>query len=208
MDQQDELQAAINNITNGDSGAAGGSDVVSEIENKVAGGVKTDAAATLGEMAIPAAPEMPKNESPAPASADISGFGAMGASNFGAENVNEMAAPSISGFGASANKAVDASANSPKIEITPQKAMYGDPDLDRVKSNALNEIRPILETVDIPFEKKFMIYKDIIELTDDKSCIEPAYNCARQIVDEKTRAESLLYIIEIIDDLGVKVPKA
>ena len=97
-------------------------------------------------------------------------------------------------------------AEASKIEMTPQKAMYGDPDLDRVKINALNEIRPILETVDILPEKKFTIYKDIIELTDDKACIEPAYNAARQIADEKERAEALLYIIEIIDDLGVKMP--
>lgn len=97
-------------------------------------------------------------------------------------------------------------AEASKIEMAPQKAMYGDPDLDRVKINALNEIRPILETVDILPEKKFTIYKDIIELTDDKACIEPAYNAARQITDEKERAEALLYIIEIIDDLGVKMP--
>ena len=152
MDQtQDELQAAINNIASGAAGAAG-SDIVSQIENKVAG-------------------EMPTIETAAPA-----------------------AAPTMQ-------------IETPQIEMTPQKAMYGDPDLDRVKINALNEIRPILESVDIPFEKKFIIYKDIIELTDDKSCIEPAYNAARQIADEKTRAESLLYIIEIIDSLGIKMPE-
>lgn len=151
MDQnQDELQAAINNITNANAGAGSdtSNDIVSQIENKV----------SAETVAAPApAPE------PAP------------------EPVQ-------------------------KIEMTPQKAMYGDPDLDRVKINALNEIRPILENVDIAPEKKFVIYKDIIELTDDKACIEPAYNSARKIVDEKTRAEALLYIIEIIDELGVKMP--
>ncbi len=157
MDQkQDELQAAINNITNGDNGAASATDdIVSQIENNVAANTEKVEFEVAPQVEIEATPEQ--------------------------------------GNGT--------------IEITPQKAMYGDPDLDRVKSNALNEIRPILETVDIPFEKKFMIYKDIIELTGDKGCIEPAYNAARQIADEKTRAESLLYIIEIIDELGVKMPK-
>lgn len=158
MDQkQDELQAAIDNITNASAAVAGStsSDVVSQIENKVAD----------------AGPETVSAQSAEPAGND-------------------------------AIKEAEAS----KIEMTPQKAMYGDPDLDRVKINALNEIRPILETVDILPEKKFTIYKDIIELTDDKACIEPAYNAARQIVDEKERAEALLYIIEIIDDLGVKMP--
>lgn len=150
---QDELQAAINNITNAGTAVAGGNsnDIVSQIENKIA------ETPTI-EPAVSATPEV----EPAPAQ---------------------------------------------QIEMPPQKAMYGDPDLDRVKINALNEIRPILETADIPAEKKFTIYKDIIELTDDKACIEPAYNAARQIADEKARAEGLLYIIEIIDDLGVKMPE-
>ena len=158
MDQkQDELQAAIDNITNASAAVADSTsnDVVSQIENKVAD----------------AGPEIVSAQSAEPA-------------------------------GDKAIKEAEAS----KIEMTLQKAMYGDPDLDRVKINALNEIRPILETVDILPEKKFTIYKDIIELTDDKACIEPAYNAARQIADEKERAEALLYIIEIIDDLGVKMP--
>ena len=155
--KQDELQAAIDNITNASAAVADSTsnDVVSQIENKVAD----------------AGPEIVSAQSAEPA-------------------------------GDKAIKEAEAS----KIEMTPQKAMYGDPDLDRVKINALNEIRPILETVDILPEKKFTIYKDIIELTDDKACIEPAYNAARQIADEKERAEALLYIIEIIDDLGVKMP--
>ena len=158
MDQkQDELQAAIDNITNASAAVADSTsnDVVSQIENKVAD----------------AGPEIVSAQSAEPA---------------GDKEIKE--------------------AEASKIEMTPQKAMYGDPDLDRVKINALNEIRPILETVDILPEKKFTIYKDIIELTDDKACIEPAYNAARQIADEKERAEALLYIIEIIDDLGVKMP--
>ena len=158
MDQkQDELQAAIDNITTASAAVADSTsnDVVSQIENKVAD----------------AGPEIVSAQSAEPAE----------------------------------DKAIK-EAEASKIEMTPQKAMYGDPDLDRVKINALNEIRPILETVDILPEKKFTIYKDIIELTDDKACIEPAYNAARQIADEKERAEALLYIIEIIDDLGVKMP--
>lgn len=153
MDQnQDELQAAINSITNQNSGAAGGSnDVVSQVTNKVADG--------LGAPAAPAVPE-----TPAMPPAD---GGMMGA----------------------------------------ERAMYGDPDLDRVKSMALSDLRPILEKIDIAPEKKFMIYKDIIELTDDKACIEPAYNAAKQIQDDVKRAESLVYVVEFIDKLGIPMPK-
>lgn len=83
------------------------------------------------------------------------------------------------------------------------KAAYGDPDLARVKASALSDLRPILETVDISVEKKFMIYKEIIDLTDDKACIELAYNAAKQIEDDKARAEALLYIVDAIDRLGI-----
>ena len=201
---QDELQAAINNITNGD-GAAANNDVVSQIENKVSGVAPTmpdKVAMPSGEVDVEPVEQFTNG------AFNISGASANSASNK-ATAPAVFSAPSINGQsnGAMAmnEPKQDKMGASNRIELNPQRAMYGDPDLDRVKTNALNEIRPILETVDIPFEKKFMIYKDIIELTDDKACIEPAYNAARQIPDDKTRAEALLYIIEIIDDLGIKM---
>jgi hypothetical protein len=156
---QDELQAAINSITNGGAAAAG-ADPVAEIANKVAAEEKPAAAAVLPPApapAVPAAPAMPSQ---------------------------------IDGI---------------PVE---QRAMYGDPDLDKVKSMALSDLRPLLEKVDIAPEKKFMIYKDIIMLTDDKACIEPAYNAARQIMDEKAKGEALVYIVECIDRLGIQMSLA
>ncbi|MCR5572782.1 MAG: hypothetical protein K6F57_03340 [Candidatus Saccharibacteria bacterium] len=149
---QDELQAAINSITNG--GAAAGADPVAEIANKVAG-ESANPLPPAPAPAVPAAPAMPSQ---------------------------------IDG-----------------IPVEPQKAMYGDPDLDKVKSMALSDLRPLLEKVDIPADKKFMIYKDIIMLTEDKACIEPAYNAARQILDEKAKGEALVYIVECIDKLGIQM---
>ena len=63
----------------------------------------------------------------------------------------------------------------------------------------------LVGAVDIPADKKFMIYKDIIMLTEDKACIEPAYNAARQILDEKAKGEALVYIVECIDKLGIQM---
>ncbi len=150
---QDELQAAINSITNG--GAAAGADPVAEIANKVAGETAANPLPPAPAPAVPATPAMPSQ---------------------------------IDG-----------------IPVEPQKAMYGDPDLDKVKSMALSDLRPLLEKVDIPADKKFMIYKDIIMLTEDKACIEPAYNAARQILDEKAKGEALVYIVECIDKLGIQM---
>ncbi len=89
--------------------------------------------------------------------------------------------------------------------IASGKAVYGDPDLDRVKSMALSDLRPIIESVDIEPAKKFKIYKEIIDLTEDKACIEPAYNAAKNIDEQKAKAEALLYIVEAIDKLGIPV---
>ena len=147
----DELQQAINSITNGGA-ASGATDVVSQVENSVA--------AAAPEAAAPAA---------AP----------------------EAAAPAVEA--------------APIVPIESMKAQYGDPDLDKVKTMALSDLRPILEKVDIPAEKKFMIYKDILELTEDKACIEPAYNAARGIADEKAKGEALVFIVECIDKLGIQM---
>lgn len=141
----DELQQAINSITNGGAPAGGATDVVSQIENQVAGGAAAPEAAAAPAAATPAAP------------------------------------------------------------IEPMKAQYGDPDLDKVKSMALSDLRPILDKVDIAPEKKFMIYKDILELTEDKACIEPAYNAARMIADEKAKGEALVFVVECIDKLGIQM---
>ena len=103
----------------------------------------------------------------------------------------------------------DAPAETAAVEPTetaveePAAATYGDSDLGKVKTMALGDLRPILDNVDLPAEKKFKIYKDIIEATNDKACIEPAYNAAKMIADEKEKAEALLYIIEAVDKFGV-----
>lgn len=155
----DELQQAINSITN-------------------PGGAAADAVATP-DLGVPPVPEVP-GVAGTPAVAEV------------APEVTTDVAPSD-------NAVVDAA--TPVTE--PAKAAYGDPDLNKVKTMALSDLRPILENVDLPTEKKFKIYKDIIELTEDKACIEPAYNAAKLIADEKEKAEALLYVVEAIDKLGI-----
>lgn len=82
-------------------------------------------------------------------------------------------------------------------------AASSDSDLGKVKSMALSDLRPVLENIDMPAESKFKIYKDIIEVTQDKASIEPAYTAAKAIESDKDRAEALLYIIETIDKFGM-----
>ena len=105
---------------------------------------------------------------------------------------------------AAVTESVAAEAPAEAAPVVPEgKAVYGDPDLDRVKSMALSDLRPIIESVDLEPSKKFKIYKEIIDLTEDKACIEPAYNAAKNIEDQKERAEALLYVVDTIDRLGI-----
>ena len=113
------------------------------------------------------------------------------------------AAPEVAPAATATDDAVAAAVAEATGMPEPAKAVYGDPDLNKVKTMALSDLRPILENVDLPTEKKFKIYKDIIELTEDKACIEPAYNAAKLIADEKEKAEALLYVVEAIDKLGI-----
>ena len=75
-------------------------------------------------------------------------------------------------------------------------------DLAQIKNSALADLKPIINTVELPAEEKFSLYKEMIEVTQDKSCIEPAYNAAKGITDDKMRAEALLFIVETINKIG------
>jgi hypothetical protein len=127
--------------------------------------------------------------------------------NPGAESEADTVAAVTESVAAEAPAAAEYVAPEAPAEAAPVvpegKAVYGDPDLDRVKSMALSDLRPIIESVDLEPSKKFKIYKEIIDLTEDKACIEPAYNAAKNIEDQKERAEALLYVVDTIDRLGI-----
>lgn len=77
-------------------------------------------------------------------------------------------------------------------------------DLDGIKSEALNELRPLIDHVDLPAEEKFDTYLMLIRSTDDVTLIAPAHAAAQNIADEKRKAEALLDVIKEIDYLSKK----
>lgn len=187
---QDELQQAINNITNASNASADDSaSAVAQIENRLNGNKATDKK-ELSEAAKNIVEKNAKKDAPVVAG--------------GAVDLGPIPAPKAPEPPAMP----DFMKNSTKpLGTAPLQASYGDPDLDRVKTNALSDLRPIIEKIDLPASKKFMVYKEIIESTGDKACIEPAYNAAKTIEDDKERAEALLFIVESINKLGVQMPK-
>jgi hypothetical protein len=83
------------------------------------------------------------------------------------------------------------------ISVTPAPS-----GLDDIKKNALDELRPLIDHVDLPAEERFDTYLMLIRSTDDTTLIDPAYAAAHAIVDEKRRAQALLDIIKEIDFLS------
>lgn len=77
-----------------------------------------------------------------------------------------------------------------------------DPALASVKQEALTELRPLIDKLDVEPEEKFNTYLLLIRSTDDKDLIAPAHEAAKAIVDEAKKAQALLDIIKEIDFLS------
>lgn len=85
---------------------------------------------------------------------------------------------------------------------------YGRPmsygaDISKVKEAALKELFPIMDRVEVEPEKRFLLYQEMLNTMRDKAVIAPAYEAARQIRDDKVRADSLLYLINSIDEMSL-----
>lgn len=75
-------------------------------------------------------------------------------------------------------------------------------DLETIKKNALTELRPLVDKLDLSPEEKFDIYLLLLRSTDDTTLIAPAHETAQKIDDESKRAQALLDVIKEIDFLS------
>lgn len=74
-----------------------------------------------------------------------------------------------------------------------------DGDLEAIKKDALTELRPLVDKLNLSPEDKFDTLLLIIRSTDDKSLVSQAHTAAKAIEDEGRRAEALLDVIKEID---------
>lgn len=74
--------------------------------------------------------------------------------------------------------------------------------LNEIKKDALSELRPLVDKLNVSPEEKFDTLLLMIRSTDDSSLIEQAHEAAKSIEDESKRAEALLEIIKEIDYLS------
>lgn len=77
-----------------------------------------------------------------------------------------------------------------------------DGNLESIKTSAINELRPLVDKLNLSPEEKFDTYLLIIRSTDDASLVGPAFEAARGILDETAKAQALLDIVKEIDYLS------
>lgn len=75
-------------------------------------------------------------------------------------------------------------------------------DLTPIKNEAINELRPLVDKLNLQPEEKFDTYLLLLRSTDDRTLIAPAHAAAQAIIDEARKAQALLDIIKEIDYLS------
>lgn len=73
------------------------------------------------------------------------------------------------------------------------------PELDSIKKVALEELRPLVDKLNLPADERFDTLLLLIRSTDDRTLVSAAHEAARNIEDEAKRAQALLDVIKEID---------
>jgi hypothetical protein len=73
--------------------------------------------------------------------------------------------------------------------------------IEQIKISALQQLRPLMQHIELSPEEKFEKYLMMLRASDDASLIEPTYQAAQQIGSEKLRAQALLDVINEINYL-------
>lgn len=90
----------------------------------------------------------------------------------------------------------------PVVEETPVMQASDTSSLDGIKQDAIHELRPLVDKLDLQPEEKFDTYLLLLRSTDDRDLIAPAHEAAKAIPDETKKAQALLDIIKEIDYLS------
>ena len=91
----------------------------------------------------------------------------------------------------------------PQAPATPTMGASSD-ELETIKKEALEELKPLVDKLELPAEEKFDILLLIIRSTDDRELVEKAHTTATQITDETRKAQALLDIIKEVDYFASK----
>ncbi len=103
----------------------------------------------------------------------------------------------------------EAVANVPAIEEATVQAldatMGGQPrvesetDFLAVKKAMLFDLFPLMDKISFPVEQKFKIYREMIEITNDKTMVAKAYETAKMLKDDQQKGEALVFLLNALD---------
>lgn len=152
---------------------------------KVLAGVNQQADEAVAESTLPELPPIP----PAPSASDAPDADASSADASLTPMPDPIAIP---------DPALPAQGGYAPAPVAPM----GGSDLDGIKQEALGELRPLVDKLNVSPEEKFDTYLLLLRSTDDHTLVAPAHDAAKNIVDEARRAQALLDIIKEIDFLS------
>lgn len=72
-------------------------------------------------------------------------------------------------------------------------------DLLDIKNEALHDLSPLVDKLDLSPEEKFKTVMMLIQASDDQALIPQAYDLAKKISDEKAKAQALLDVVNEIN---------
>jgi outer membrane protein OmpA-like peptidoglycan-associated protein len=139
----------------------------------------------------PAAPPAGTWGSPQPAATDDSAPAAASPSA-------PQLAPGFEDLSAAAASPPEPSVDSPAAS-TATGTVGGSNDLLDIKQKALQELNPLVEHLDQNPEEKFRTTMMMIQASDNEDLVKDAFEAAKQITDDKARAQALLDIINEIN---------
>lgn len=84
-------------------------------------------------------------------------------------------------------------------EAMPAPATSSNDDLLNIKKEALEELSPLIDHLDQSAEEKFRTTMMMIQASDNQSLLPQAFAAAKQITDDKKRAQALLDIVNEIN---------
>ncbi len=100
----------------------------------------------------------------------------------------------------------------PEAPVMPEAAPVStppaaSPELESIKRSALEELRPLVDKLDLPADERFDTLLLLIRSTDDRTLVSAAHDAAQQITDDTKRAQALLDVIKEIDYFSGQTPQ-
>ncbi len=91
------------------------------------------------------------------------------------------------------------SVSEPSLKSDPITLGDDGDDLLNIKKQALQQLQPLVDRLDLDPEEKFNTTMMMIQASDDQTLINKAFKAAQQITDEKDKAQALLDIVNEIN---------